>query len=255
MIYLNMQMGNYALRPTNLMFRNDHFSQTRKLSRANGAFNEMIEDRPGGMRLERLNTEDLKISPNIFVSLRKGKVSDAYKVLKLLGEGAYGKVYQIQHKKTNICRAMKSKKAPLTIVLRKKHTKNIQKAEVFNEFEILRNVDHPNIVNLYELYGDDHYYFLISEYLEGGELFDRIKTAKHFSEGYAAKIMHQLLSAVNYLHIKGIVHRDLKPENILFTSKDINSAIKVIDFGVSDYFDPQTKFNDKQGTVNWWSNP
>lgn len=65
----------------------------------------------------------------------------------------------------------------------------MKRAEVFNEFEILRNVDHPNIVNLYELYSDQSFFFLISEYLEGGELFDRIKSSKNFNEAYGAKIM------------------------------------------------------------------
>lgn len=69
------------------------------------------------------------------------------------------------------------------------------------------------------------------ELLNGGELFERIKRKKHFSETEASYIMRKLVSAVSHMHDVGVVHRDLKPENLLFTDENDNLEIKVIDFG------------------------
>jgi calcium-dependent protein kinase len=120
---------------------------------------------------------------------------------------------------------------------------------VLSEFEILKSLDHPNIVRLHEMYSDEKQFFLISEFCEGGELFDRIKKAKFFSEAIVAKIMFQILSAVIYCHSRNIVHRDLKPENILFVSEHNDDHLKLIDFGVSSNFNKISKLRDKQGTV------
>uniref|UniRef100_A0A8C2VFF1 Ribosomal protein S6 kinase n=1 Tax=Chinchilla lanigera TaxID=34839 RepID=A0A8C2VFF1_CHILA len=73
--------------------------------------------------------------------------------------------------------------------------------------------------------------FLVMELLNGGELFERIKKKKHFSETEASFIMRKLVSAVSHMHDVGVVHRDLKPENLLFTDENDNLEIKVIDFG------------------------
>jgi calcium-dependent protein kinase len=89
----------------------------------------------------------------------------------------------------------------------------------------------------------------VTEYIEGGELFDKIAKVKHLQEADAAKVMKQLLSAVVYCHINKIVHRDLKPENLLLVRKN-DDQIKVIDFGTSKVFDPNKKMSDKFGTVS-----
>lgn len=100
-----------------------------------------------------------------------------------------------------------------------------------------------------EFYQNDKYFFIVTEYLEGGELFDRIMESNTFSEEMACHVMQQLLSAVLYLHKHSIIHRDLKPENVIFETRDPNSKVKVIDFGTSTYFDKGTKLQKKLGTV------
>ena len=87
------------------------------------------------------------------------------------------------------------------------------------EIDILRKISHPNILNVFEIYEDTKKYYIMSELLEGGELFEAIAQQGSFSEADCAKIMKQILNAVNYLHSKNIVHRDLKPENIMLTNK------------------------------------
>jgi len=107
---------------------------------------------------------------------------------------------------------------------------------------------------LHEFAFDAHYYYLLTEFCEGGELLNMIMRLKNFTEKNAARIMKQLLSAVAYCHSKHIVHRDLKPENMLFESKDIESNIKIIDFGTSKFFKAKERMNDIMGTVNLYLN-
>lgn len=102
---------------------------------------------------------------------------------------------------------------------------------------------------MHEFAQDSRYYYLVTEYCEGGELLDKIIGLKSFSEQLAAKVMKQLLSAVAYCHLKHIVHRDLKPENLVFETNDIQSNIKVIDFGTSKIFKAKEKMKEVMGTV------
>lgn len=78
--------------------------------------------------------------------------------------------------------------------------------------------NHPNILKLSAVYVDDVYIYIVTELCRGGELFDRIKKHKHFSETLAAKCMSQILEALQYCHNEGVTHRDLKPENIMFVT-------------------------------------
>jgi len=96
-------------------------------------------------------------------------------------------------------------------------------------------------------------YYIITEYLPGGELYETIITWKDYTEQKASYILHQILSAIYYLHSKGIVHRDIKPENILIekiVKKDSKEFInvKLIDFGTSNFFNNSRKFSLKVGT-------
>ena len=102
-----------------------------------------------------------------------------------------------------------------------------EESKMFAEMNILKDLDHPNIVKLYELFQDDENYYLITEYCSGGELFDRIKSMSNFSEKIAADYLKQILSAVVYCHSKKIVHRDLKPENLIFDSTSSKATLKV----------------------------
>ena len=97
----------------------------------------------------------------------------------------------------------------------------------------MTKVDHPNIVKFHQSFIDYRYVHIVMEFCTGGELFDRIVAASKFSEKHAAEVMSQMLSAVKHLHEHNIVHRDLKPENFLMETKDENSEVKLIDFGLS----------------------
>ena len=125
------------------------------------------------------------------------------------------------------------------------------KALFKTEIDLLRATDHPNIIKLYDIFEDNIFIYLIMEECTGGELFDRLakraKENKMYTEKDAAKILKQILQAVNYLHSHGVCHRDLKPENILFSTISEDSQVKLIDFGLSKVFDGDN--NTMKGTV------
>ena len=108
---------------------------------------------------------------------------------------------------------------------------------MFGELKILRKLDHPNILKVYDLFQDENYFYLITEYCSGGELFDKIKKSSNISEKIAADYIKQLLSVLVHMHQHKIVHRDLKPENLLLEHDSKNSPIKVIDFGTCRHFE------------------
>ena len=87
--------------------------------------------------------------------------------------------------------------------------------EIFNEINILRTMDHPNILKIFEFYSNKESYSIVTELCSGGELFQEIIDKGPFNEKYCSYVMYQIFSAINYCHKMHILHRDLKPENIL----------------------------------------
>lgn len=90
---------------------------------------------------------------------------------------------------------------------------------LINEINVLRQMDHPNILRMFEFFEDEVQFHIVTELCTGGELFDKIAKEEYFSEMAAARYMEQILSALNYCHTKNILHRDLKPENMLLLSE------------------------------------
>lgn len=95
----------------------------------------------------------------------------------------------------------------------------IEQSTLVSEVNILKTLDHPNIIKVYEFYQDKNFFYIVSELCTGGELFDRISSEKIISEGEASNIINQILCVLNYCHSKGVMHRDLKPENLLYDTK------------------------------------
>ncbi|XP_018342568.1 PREDICTED: serine/threonine-protein kinase Chk2-like isoform X2 [Trachymyrmex septentrionalis] len=121
-------------------------------------------------------------------------------------------------------------------------------ANVRNEVEILRKLKHPCIIPLKDIFDTTEVMYIILELMEGGELFDRIKSKGKLSESCAKLIFYQVVHAVYYLHRQGITHRDLKPENILLKDNSENPLVKVSDFGMSKFVDAQTMMRTFCGT-------
>ncbi|CAK83286.1 unnamed protein product (macronuclear) [Paramecium tetraurelia] len=184
--------------------------------------------------------ETFEVGPDNFATLKQGQVTSYYRVEKSLGQGAYGEVRLVIHKQTGQRRAMKQ--------IKKDKIFKEDEENLLNEVTILKQLDHPNIVKLYELFQDKSSYYLITEYLEGGELLQRISEYKTFTEKIAAEFLKQILSAVMYCHERKIVHRDLKPENILLESIKQGANLKIIDFGTSRRIQENQFLTKKLGT-------
>lgn len=116
------------------------------------------------------------------------------------------------------------------------------------EIEIMKRLDHPSIIKLREVFESPSKLYLVMELGAGGELFDRIQSEKKYCEKDAAKILRQLLEAVQYLHAMNIAHCDIKPENVLFLNSDKESQLKLIDFGMSKYVKRRQYFKQFCGT-------
>lgn len=109
-----------------------------------------------------------------------------------------------------------------------------------NEISVLRQISHPHVIELYEVYESRKYIHLLLPYLQGGELFERIKDKGLYKEKDAQKVMYNFLSALKYLADNKIVHRDLKPENLILESKGDDHNLKIADFGLASPLDPNT---------------
>ena len=110
---------------------------------------------------------------------------------------------------------------------------------VTREIKILKQVRHPNIIQLYEIIENSKQLFLVMEYVSEGELFELIVKKKRLKEHEACRFFQQIIAGVEYLHELGIVHRDLKPENLLI---DFNQRLKFVDFGLSNTY-KQSRFS------------
>eukprot|EP00586_Coscinodiscus_wailesii_P001329 CAMPEP_0172488470 /NCGR_PEP_ID=MMETSP1066-20121228/17993_1 /TAXON_ID=671091 /ORGANISM="Coscinodiscus wailesii, Strain CCMP2513" /LENGTH=527 /DNA_ID=CAMNT_0013255701 /DNA_START=77 /DNA_END=1660 /DNA_ORIENTATION=- len=117
--------------------------------------------------------------------------------------------------------------------------------EFRNEIDILKTLDHPNIVKAYDVFERKRQIFMIMEYCSGGDLYQRVP----YTESQAAKVIKCLLSAIAYMHSKGVAHRDLKFENVMFESEKPNAEIKLIDFGLSKKFGRNETMSEGVGTI------
>ncbi|XP_030934728.1 CDPK-related kinase 3-like isoform X3 [Quercus lobata] len=123
--------------------------------------------------------------------------------------------------------------------------------DVRREVKILKALSgHNNLVKFHDAFEDANNVYIVMELCEGGELLDRILArGGRYMEEDAKTIIVQILSVVSYCHLQGVVHRDLKPENFLFVTKDEDTPMKVIDFGLSDFIRPDQRLNDIVGSA------
>ena len=193
--------------------------------------------------MQRPDTGEKKqgIQQSNFVKQHSTKLNMDYKIIKKLGAGAFSEVFLVQNRITGTYECAK--------VLELSALSTFADEDIMNEIRTLADMDHPNIMKIKGYYQTANHLYIISEYLSGGELFDRIIEVHNFSEAQAAKLIEQVLSAVVYLHKHNIIHRDLKPENIVFESKDKDSLIKIIDFGTSRKVKKDEKLKSRLGTA------
>ena len=186
--------------------------------------------------------EKLIIKASQFVRKKTYNIQKDYKLGPILGSGSFGSVRLAIHILTGQERAIKS-------VKKSKIAQNPnEKSQFLAEIDILRQIDHPNVLKIFEFYEDANNYHLVTELVKGGELFEFIVSSGVLSESIAAHFLRQILIAVNYCHQIGIAHRDLKPENLLLEKRSPYSNLKVIDFGASALYSDCKTLNSRFGT-------
>lgn len=150
-------------------------------------------------------------------------VQQYYKLGDVLGEGGYSVV--------RLGTSLEDqRKVAIKVVTRANLAKEDEES-LRSEVSILTSISHPNIVRAFEFFEEEKYFYVVLEYLDGGELFDRIVQKTYYNEKEARNLVLTLLLAIKYLHHKNIVHRDLKPENLLMATKNDDANVKLADFG------------------------
>ncbi|XP_023817975.1 MAP/microtubule affinity-regulating kinase 4-like isoform X1 [Oryzias latipes] len=148
-----------------------------------------------------------------------------YRLLKTIGKGNFAKVKLARHILTGREVAIK--------IIDKTQLNPTSLQKLFREVRIMKGLNHPNIVKLFEVIETDKTLYLVMEYASGGEVFDYLVSHGRMKEVEARAKFRQIVSAVHYCHMKNIVHRDLKAENLLL---DADANIKIADFGFSNEF-------------------
>lgn len=176
-------------------------------------------------------------------SASHGTVADSYNMGKELGQGAYSVVFESIHKATN-------KKVAIKKIEKKRLQPHDHKA-LESEVAILQKCKgQAHILDFMDFYDEDRYYYLVTEEIKGGELFDRICDKVVYTEAEARDLIKILLNTLAFLHNKSIAHRDLKPENLLLKSKEDDSDVVLADFGFATYCDGKS-LNQVCGTPDY----
>ena len=161
-----------------------------------------------------------------------------YIIKKTIGSGTFSTVKLGIHRITQ-------KKVAIKILDKYKIESRDDLERIIREMQILTEMNNPFVIKVYKIYEDKNNFLIIMEYCEGGELFNYIVKKKRLSEDESSYFFFQLINGIEYIHSKGIAHRDLKPENLLISK---NKILKIIDFGLSNFYDGQKRLQTPCGS-------
>uniref|UniRef100_A0A8C5XR01 Death-associated protein kinase 1 n=1 Tax=Microcebus murinus TaxID=30608 RepID=A0A8C5XR01_MICMU len=176
---------------------------------------------------------------------RQENVDDYYDTGEELGSGQFAVVKKCREKSTGLQYAAKFIKKRRT----KSSRRGVSREDIEREVSILKQVQHPNVITLHEVYESKTDVILILELVAGGELFDFLAEKESLTEEEATEFLKQILNGVYYLHSLQIAHFDLKPENIMLLDRNVpKPRIKIIDFGLAHKIDFGNEFKNIFGT-------
>lgn len=194
----------------------DHLSTTRT--------NSIVETNKLGFKpIEMITLNKSRRLTDKHLKTKRIVYLNDFIILKLIGTGAFGKVFLVKSKKDNKEYAMK-------VLTKNKVIKNNQIQNTNTERDLLEKVNHPFVIKLIYAFQDFNRLYIVTDFMSGGDLMYNIKKHNKFSEEKARIYASEILLALNYLHENNIIYRDLKPENILI---DNEGHIKLADFGLS----------------------
>lgn len=169
---------------------------------------------------------------------RSTDVNEFYEMLSEIGRGKFGTVYLCRERSTGLELAAK-----LVSVSRRDERRNVER-----EVEVMRRLRHPRLIQLYDAYEWGKYMCVVLELITGGELFERVIDEDFvLTERACTVFMRQICEGIEFVHRQNILHLDMKPENILCLTKAGN-RIKIIDFGLARFYDPEKKLQVLFGT-------
>lgn len=142
-----------------------------------------------------------------------------------IGEGAFARVRKITRKSDKAVFALK--------MIKKKGKSDEDIAALQREILVLQKCDHENIVRLGDWCDTKKRIYMVVEFCDGGDVFERVVQYKKFSEKSAIHVVAQVAAGIGHVHSLGYVHRDLKPDNLMYLTKAVDSKIKIIDFGLA----------------------
>ena len=176
---------------------------------------------------------DIKINTKNFVVRRKNNFYDDYEKIKFLGNGAFGSVFKVKKKNSgtrDIIRALKE-------ISKEALNDNLEsEEELKNEIEVLKQLDHPNIMKIFEFYEDENYLYIINEFCGGGDVAGLNDKFGDFPEFLLKYIMYQVFYAISFLHSNKVVHGDIKRENIAYIYADENKDKEELDIFFKSFF-------------------
>ncbi|KAL9385247.1 hypothetical protein Peur_022257 [Populus x canadensis] len=146
-----------------------------------------------------------------------------YELGKTIGEGSFAKVKVAKNVETGDVVAIK-------ILDREQVLRHKMVEQLKREISTMKLIKHPNVIKIFEVMASKTKIYIVIEFVDGGELFDKIAKHGRLREDEARRYFQQLINAVDYCHSRGVFHRDLKPENLLL---DSHGVLKVSDFGLS----------------------
>ncbi|KAJ3267101.1 camp-dependent protein kinase catalytic subunit [Chytriomyces hyalinus] len=184
---------------------------------------------------------------------------DDFQIVRRVGRGGFAIVFLVRMK------AASGRYYALKAIRKAEVVKLKQEKQIVNEKEILKNVKHNFIVELFYTFQDTHYLYMIMEYIDGGDLFSYLRKVQKFGDEDSKFYAAEVLMSLQYLHSENVIFRDLKPENILL---DMTGHVKLADFGFAkvvsgttksfcgtpDYIAREIVLNRSYGKgVDWWS--
>ncbi|PWA94477.1 protein kinase superfamily protein [Artemisia annua] len=195
-------------------------------------------------------TEEVEGGMDVALDKRFGlskRFKDRYEVGDEMGRGHFGFVVTATCKYGDHV----GRKVAVKVIPKAKMTTSIAVEDVRRELKILQALSgHDNLLHFYDAFEDNDHVYIVMELCEGGELLDRIHASGgKFYEEEAKNVIVQILNVVAFCHLQGVVHRDLKPENFLFKTKEADSQLKAIDFGLSEFVKPDENLNDIVGSA------
>ncbi len=199
--------------------------------------NEIDEKRRKSYFINDTNTSapqsimDIKVNARNFVVQRKNtNVYDVYEKINFLGEGAFGSVYKVRRKNSGTREIIRA--------LKEINKENVigNEDEIRNEIEVLKNLDHPNIMKIFEFFEDDKNMYLINEFCGGDDVAGLMDKYGLFPEFLLKYVMFQVFLAISFLHSNKVVHGDIKRENIAFVCTNKDKGKSEIDKFFKNFF-------------------